>query len=78
MKKKPVSIPLETGEHVSGVLSVPDEFRASEGTGIIVAHGAGNDMNNPLIVFLSEGLAPSGSTSHTRKRDASPRIRRAS
>jgi predicted alpha/beta-hydrolase family hydrolase len=60
MKKKPVSIPLETGEHVSGVLSVPDEFRASEGTGIIVAHGAGNDMNNPLIVFLSEGLAETG------------------
>lgn len=60
MKTKNVSIPLETGEHVSGVLPIPDEFRLGDGTGIIVAHGAGNDMNNPLIVFLSEGLAEVG------------------
>jgi len=60
MKTKNVSIPLETGECVSGVMSVPDEFRAGQGTGIIVAHGAGNDMNNPLIVFLSEGLGEAG------------------
>jgi hypothetical protein len=60
MKAKNVSIPLETGEHVSGVLAVPQEFRAGQGTGIIVAHGAGNDMNNPLIVYLSEGLAEGG------------------
>lgn len=60
MKTKIVSIPIEPGERVSGVLSIPEGHRAGQGTGIILAHGAGNDMNNPLIVFLSEGLAEAG------------------
>jgi len=55
-----VAIPLGEGRAVSGVLAVPEGFRAGEGTGVILAHGAGNDMNHPLITSVAEGLAEAG------------------
>lgn len=55
MKSKKVSIPVGK-EQVSGIVSIPDKFES----GILIAHGAGNDMNNPLIVHFSEGLAAAG------------------
>ena len=45
----------------SCILSVPVEG-PREKTGIIVAHGAGNDMNTPLIASFTEKLALSGYT----------------
>jgi predicted alpha/beta-hydrolase family hydrolase len=60
MKTKIVSIPIDQGERVSGVVSIPDGHRAGDSTGIIIAHGANNDMNNPLIVLLADGLAETG------------------
>jgi predicted alpha/beta-hydrolase family hydrolase len=47
-------------ESVSGILSAPDNFEPAQSTGVIFAHGAANDMNNPLIKFISQGLAHSG------------------
>lgn len=55
-----VSISVGETERVSGVLSVPEGYRAGEGAGVILAHGAGNDMEHPLIVSLSQGLAEAG------------------
>ena len=52
-----VSIPLGDDERVSGVLSVPGDFERDRTMGVIFAHGAANDMNNPLIQFVSRGLA---------------------
>jgi len=52
-----VSIPLGDDESVSGVLSVPGDFERDRTMGVIFAHGAANDMNNPLIQFVSRGLA---------------------
>jgi predicted alpha/beta-hydrolase family hydrolase len=60
MKNKRVIIPLGEEESVSGVLSVPAGFKKGEGRGIIVAHGAGNDMTHPLLVFFAEGVARAG------------------
>jgi predicted alpha/beta-hydrolase family hydrolase len=57
---KKTIISLEEGENISAVLAVPDVFKEGEGSGIIIAHGAGNDMNHPLLVFLSAELAGSG------------------
>lgn len=57
---KKVNISIGEGESVSGILSIPDVFKESERSGIIIAHGAGNDMNHPLLVFLSKGLARAG------------------
>ena len=55
-----VSIPLENDESVSGILSAPEDAEPAKTTGVIFAHGAANDMNNPLIRFVSRGLALAG------------------
>ncbi len=55
-----VSIPVGDIESVSGVLSVPENFESEQTTGVIFAHGAANDMHNPLIKFVSQGLGQAG------------------
>ena len=55
-----ISIPLEDDERVSAILSVPENFDPGRTIGVIFAHGANNDMNNPLIKFISQGLTHSG------------------
>jgi uncharacterized protein len=57
MKTEQVVIPVGDDKEVSGVLSIPDETAKK---GLILAHGAGNDMNQPMFVFLAEGLAQAG------------------
>jgi predicted alpha/beta-hydrolase family hydrolase len=47
---------------VSAVLSGPDQLGDSNKTGVIIAHGAANDMNNSLIVAVADGLATTGYT----------------
>jgi uncharacterized protein len=58
MKIEKVSIPVGESQRVSGVLAVPDGYTRK--TGVILAHGAGNDMNQSMIVFLAEGMAQAG------------------
>jgi predicted alpha/beta-hydrolase family hydrolase len=60
MKTLRVSIPITDDEKVSGVFSVPADFSKDKTIGVILAHGAGNDMENPLIVDLAGGLAEAG------------------
>ena len=60
MKTQKVSIPIADDEKVSGVISVPADFRKEKTICVILAHGAGNDMENPLIVDLADGLADAG------------------
>jgi predicted alpha/beta-hydrolase family hydrolase len=59
MGKERVRIPVGPAETISGVLAIPEE--SSEGRpSVIVAHGAGNDMENPLIVAFADGLWQAG------------------
>jgi hypothetical protein len=58
MISKRVAVPISGKESVSAVFAVPDEFKSK--TAVIVAHGAGNDMNNPLLVSFCENLAAAG------------------
>jgi predicted alpha/beta-hydrolase family hydrolase len=60
MESQRVSIPVGEKESVSGVISVPVGYKVGEGPSIILAHGAGNDMEHPLIVSLSKGLTQAG------------------
>ncbi len=53
-----VSIPVGEKSRTSGILALPAE--GMKRTGVIVAHGAGNDMDAPLLVAFSEGLAAAG------------------
>jgi predicted alpha/beta-hydrolase family hydrolase len=60
MQAKKISIPINEKQYTSALLSVPDGYRTGGGTGIILAHGAGNDMTHPLLTDLSEGLVEAG------------------
>jgi predicted alpha/beta-hydrolase family hydrolase len=60
VKSISVTIPVSADESVSGVLEVPQGFEAGRSAAVIVAHGAGNDMHNPLMVHFSEGLGRAG------------------
>jgi uncharacterized protein len=53
-----VSIPVGEKNRTSGVLVMP--AAGQKRTAVIVAHGAGNDMETPLIVAFCEGLAGAG------------------
>jgi len=55
-----VQIPVEGALPVSGVLHAPDAEVAPEETAVILAHGAGNDMTNPLLAAACRQLAESG------------------
>jgi predicted alpha/beta-hydrolase family hydrolase len=59
MKSEKVKIKIDD-EVVSGVISAPDTLNANSKTGMIFAHGAGNDMNHPLLVSVSQGLVEKG------------------
>ena len=58
MRFEKVKIPVGDEMSVSAVVAVPDGFDGERG--IIFAHGAGNDMNQSMIVFLSEEMAKAG------------------
>jgi predicted alpha/beta-hydrolase family hydrolase len=60
MKTCQVWIPVGRDERVSGIVTIPDAFEASKTVGILLAHGAGNDMNSPLIVAAARGLCREG------------------
>jgi len=55
-----LTIPVMEDESVSAVLTVPPEGNTVKKAGIITAHGAGNDMNNPLLVAFCDGLTGKG------------------
>lgn len=58
LKTDEVSIVMKDGGRFSGILALP--HWGNRDKGVIFAHGAGNDMNHPLIVFLAESLAHKG------------------
>ncbi len=63
MASKTLSIPLKTGgngDTISAVLTTPDAPVQIQPQGIVIAHGAANDKNNPLIKAVADGLAREG------------------
>lgn len=60
MQTKKIQIPVGPDETVSAVMGGPENAVSRGLTGLIFAHGAGNDMHHPLIVFASESLADNG------------------
>ncbi len=59
MVSENIRINLGDQDQVSSILTGPDRTSETSRTGLIFAHGAGNDMHNPLIVSDAEGLARS-------------------
>jgi len=60
VKNAAVKIEVETEDKVSAVISVPENHVPGKGVGVIIAHGAQNDMENPFIVSVATGLAKEG------------------
>jgi hypothetical protein len=53
-----VSFPVGASGTTSGLLAIPGRFR--QGAAVVVAHGAGNDMEHPLLASFAGGLAEAG------------------
>jgi uncharacterized protein len=60
MKSKLLTIPVGANEKVSAVICTSDNEPDDKAVGVIIAHGAANDMQEPLIVAVCEGLADAG------------------
>ncbi len=60
MDRRRLTVSVAKGETVSAVLSLPPDRAGTRGTGVIVAHGAGNDMEHPLLAAFTDGLAGAG------------------
>jgi predicted alpha/beta-hydrolase family hydrolase len=52
-----VVISVGEGQEVSGILSIPE---GEVKKGVILAHGAGNYMDQPMLAFLADGLSQAG------------------
>jgi predicted alpha/beta-hydrolase family hydrolase len=60
IRKEEVFISVNDEEAVSGILSIPEEYRRDSCRALILSHGAGNDMNQSLLVFFATGLSQAG------------------
>ncbi|WP_022666764.1 alpha/beta family hydrolase [Desulfospira joergensenii] len=58
MDSEKISIDLDSGEKISGILSLAKE--PDRGIGVVFAHGAANDMNHALLAAGAEGLSARG------------------
>ncbi|MBS1212224.1 MAG: uncharacterized protein H6R26_840 [Proteobacteria bacterium] len=45
---------------VSSVWAIPDDYRGSEGCAVMLAHGAGNDMDHPFMSYFHLAFAEAG------------------
>ena len=54
------TIALDGNASVSAVVAYPPQFVTGQSTAVILAHGAGNDMESPFLCAVHEGLAQRG------------------
>jgi predicted alpha/beta-hydrolase family hydrolase len=54
------------GDRVSAMLNRPESCRRGETPGLILAHGAKNDLEHPLLAAVAHGLASMGAASVLR------------
>ncbi|AUX48202.1 hypothetical protein SOCE26_097330 [Sorangium cellulosum] len=60
MAERSVSIPIAENSPVSGVIHAPRTRAKRSGVAVVLGHGAGADMNAPLLVDVAERLAARG------------------
>ena len=60
MDRQRLTIPVSKDESVSAILTLPSGTKRRHGTHVIAAHGAGNDMEHPLLAAFTDGLAGAG------------------
>jgi predicted alpha/beta-hydrolase family hydrolase len=60
MKQENRKIQVNPLAEVSSVWAIPDDYQGKEGSAIILAHGAGNDMEHPFIRHFHIAFAEAG------------------
>jgi uncharacterized protein len=60
MERKKLTIPVTKDESVSAILTMPSNKKRTFRAAVITAHGAGNDMENELLVAFTDRLAGAG------------------
>lgn len=60
MPKYSVRVAIERQRFVEGRFDVPDQYAGPRPTAVIMAHGAANDMHEPLLRHLAKGLCRAG------------------
>ncbi len=60
MDTRRLTIPVTEDGSVSAILTMPTNKKRMYSAGVITAHGAGNDMENDLLVAFTDGLAQAG------------------
>jgi predicted alpha/beta-hydrolase family hydrolase len=60
MQQEHRKIQVDPTLEVSSVWAIPDDFQPRDGTGIILAHGAGNGMDHPFISHFHHAFAEAG------------------
>ncbi len=60
MERQRVTVPLTDHETISAIFTLPETEAPPREVGVITAHGAGNDMETPLIAAFTDGLAEAG------------------
>jgi hypothetical protein len=66
MVEKRFWIDVGGGDKVSAVLNRPESFRRGTTPGLILAHGAKNDLEHPLLAAVAHGLADKGAAAVLR------------
>jgi predicted alpha/beta-hydrolase family hydrolase len=66
MVEKRIWIDVGGGDRVSAVIDRPETCRRGVTPGLILAHGAKNDLEHPLLVAVAHGLAALGAASVLR------------
>jgi predicted alpha/beta-hydrolase family hydrolase len=60
MNKYQIRIPIERQRFVEGRLDIPEGNTVAGRTAVVMAHGAANDMHEPLLQYLAQGLCAAG------------------
>ena len=60
LRQRTETIAVDRGMQVSAVVAEPANYSAGETDVIVLAHGAGADMNHPFMTFFHESLARAG------------------
>jgi predicted alpha/beta-hydrolase family hydrolase len=60
LKCESVRIPIDGDTSVSADLDRPDGWQPGRGTAVILAHGAANNKDNPLLVAVGRAMAETG------------------
>jgi len=57
---RPFTFTLDDGQSFTGRLASAENEASGPGPVVVLAHGAANTMDHPLLVYLAQGLAASG------------------